>query len=49
VSWPQYKKIDAAETDRARLRNVAQPREKFLTVDEMMEAAAGGSRGGAPP
>ena len=49
VSWPQYKKIDAAETDRARLRNDAQPREKFLTVDKMMEAAAGGSWGGAPP
>ncbi len=49
VSWSQYKKIDAAETDRSRLRNDAQPREKFLTVDEMMEAAAGGSRGGSPP
>ena len=49
VSWPQYKKIDAAETDRGRLRNDAQPREKLLTVDEMMEAAAGVSRGGVPP
>ena len=42
VSWPQYRKIDAAETDRGRLRNDSQPREKFLTVDEMMEAAGGG-------
>ena len=38
VSWPRYLKIDAVETDRIRLRNDAQPREKLLTVDEMLKA-----------
>ena len=39
VSWSQYLKINAAETDRGGLRNDAQPREKLLTVDGMLAAA----------
>jgi adrenodoxin-NADP+ reductase len=39
ISWSQYLKINAAETDRGGLRNDAQPREKLLTVDGMLAAA----------
>ncbi len=39
ISWPQAEKIESAETDPSRLRNEAQPREKFLSVDEMLKAA----------
>lgn len=39
VSWPQFLKIDAAEVDRRRLRNDAQPREKLLTIDGMLKVA----------
>lgn len=40
ISWRQYLKISLHETDRSRLRNDAQPREKLLSVDEMLNAAS---------
>lgn len=40
VSWSQFLKIDNAECDRSRLRSDAQPREKFISTDEMLEIAA---------
>ncbi|KAL3815996.1 hypothetical protein ACHAXA_010656 [Cyclostephanos tholiformis] len=39
ISWSQYLTIDATETDHDRLRNNAQPREKLLTVDDMLAMA----------
>ncbi|KAL3790210.1 hypothetical protein HJC23_005582 [Cyclotella cryptica] len=36
VTWDQFLQIDQAERDRDRLRNDVQPREKFLSVDEML-------------
>eukprot|EP00571_Detonula_confervacea_P012011 CAMPEP_0172305996 /NCGR_PEP_ID=MMETSP1058-20130122/7175_1 /TAXON_ID=83371 /ORGANISM="Detonula confervacea, Strain CCMP 353" /LENGTH=582 /DNA_ID=CAMNT_0013017765 /DNA_START=237 /DNA_END=1985 /DNA_ORIENTATION=+ len=40
INWPQFMKIEAAETDRSRLRTDAQPREKLLSVDEMLNVAS---------
>ena len=40
ISWNQFLKIDAAETDSNRLRNDEQPREKILSIDEMINAAS---------
>ena len=36
VTWDQYLQIDRAERERERLRSDVQPREKFLSVDEML-------------
>eukprot|EP00804_Cyclotella_cryptica_P022693 CCRYP_012500-RB/>CCRYP_012500-RB protein AED:0.06 eAED:0.05 QI:273/0.5/0.33/1/0.5/0.33/3/0/563 len=36
VTWDQFLQIDQAERDRDRLRSDVQPREKFLSVDEML-------------
>ena len=40
ISWDQFLKIDAAETDSNRLRHDAQPREKILSIDEMINIAS---------
>jgi len=40
ITWHQFQKIEAAEKDSCRLRTNAQPREKFLSVDEMLNAAS---------
>lgn len=37
ISWSQFLKIDAAERDRTRLRTNDQPREKFISTDEMLK------------
>ena len=39
ISWDQFLKIDAAEKS-DRLRNDAQPREKILSIDEMINIAS---------
>eukprot|EP00581_Thalassiosira_minuscula_P004939 CAMPEP_0183743048 /NCGR_PEP_ID=MMETSP0737-20130205/65015_1 /TAXON_ID=385413 /ORGANISM="Thalassiosira miniscula, Strain CCMP1093" /LENGTH=653 /DNA_ID=CAMNT_0025978651 /DNA_START=85 /DNA_END=2046 /DNA_ORIENTATION=+ len=39
IDWQQFLKIEAAESNQSRLRSDNQPREKFLTVKEMMNAA----------
>jgi NADPH-dependent glutamate synthase beta subunit-like oxidoreductase len=36
VAWDQFLQIDEAERDRDRLRNDSQPREKILSIDEML-------------
>ena len=36
VAWNQFLKIDEVERDRNRLRNDVQPREKILSVEEML-------------
>lgn len=36
ITWDQYLQIDRAERERERLRSDVQPREKFLSVDEML-------------
>lgn len=36
VTWDQFKHIDQVECDKSRLRNDAQPREKILTIEEML-------------
>lgn len=40
ICWHQFLKIEAAESDHSRLRSRAQPREKFLSVKEMLIAAS---------
>jgi NADPH-dependent glutamate synthase beta subunit-like oxidoreductase len=40
VDWRGYQKIDAAEMDAARRRHPDQPREKFTTRRELLEAAS---------
>ena len=39
ISWSQFLKIDAAESDPARLRINTQPREKIITTDDLLEVA----------
>ena len=39
ISWDQFLKIDDAERDSNRLRNDTQPREKILSIDEMINIA----------
>lgn len=40
IGWEQFLKIESAETDHSsRLRTDTQPREKFITVEEMLKAA----------
>jgi len=36
VNWESYQRIDAAEKDSSRLRTDGQPREKFTSVNEML-------------
>ena len=36
VDWESYQRIDAAEKNASRLRSDGQPREKFTSVDEML-------------
>ena len=40
IDWPQFLRVEAAESDSARLRSDVQPREKFLSVKEMLDAAS---------
>ena len=40
ISWQQYLNIDAAEKDPTILRTESQPREKILSVNEMVSAAS---------
>jgi len=40
INWDQFLKIEAAEADRSRLRSDVQPREKILSVKEMLNAAS---------
>lgn len=40
ICWHQFLKIEAAESDHSRLRSHVQPREKFLSVKEMLVAAS---------
>lgn len=40
ICWHQFLKIEAAESDHSRLRSNIQPREKFLSVKEMLVAAS---------
>ena len=40
IDWHKFLKIEAAETERSRLRSDAQPREKILSVEEMLKAAS---------
>jgi adrenodoxin-NADP+ reductase len=37
ITWGQYLKIDQAERDPKRLRNNVQPREKILSIKEMLD------------
>lgn len=39
VCWHRFCKIDAFEVDRSRCRNNNQPREKLVTIDDMLNAA----------
>ncbi|KAL7551925.1 hypothetical protein ACHAWF_015179 [Thalassiosira exigua] len=39
VEWSQFEKIEAAERERGRRRSDAQPREKILSREEMLEVA----------
>ena len=39
VSWQQFLRIDSAERDVMRLRSDLQPREKFLSIKEMLHAS----------
>jgi NADPH-dependent glutamate synthase beta subunit-like oxidoreductase len=40
VSWNQFLQIVSAEIDSSRLRSEAQPREKFLSVSEMLKVSS---------
>ncbi|KAL7449355.1 hypothetical protein ACHAWC_001421 [Mediolabrus comicus] len=40
VSWDNFLQIVSAEIDSSRLRSESQPREKFLTVSDMLKAAS---------
>jgi len=40
IDWHQFLKIEAAESDRSRLRSDVQPREKILSVKEMLDAVS---------
>jgi NADPH-dependent glutamate synthase beta subunit-like oxidoreductase len=40
ISWEQFLKIDAAETKRSILRSDIQPREKILTIEEMLKVSS---------
>eukprot|EP00584_Thalassiosira_punctigera_P017653 CAMPEP_0172555580 /NCGR_PEP_ID=MMETSP1067-20121228/58749_1 /TAXON_ID=265564 ORGANISM="Thalassiosira punctigera, Strain Tpunct2005C2" /NCGR_SAMPLE_ID=MMETSP1067 /ASSEMBLY_ACC=CAM_ASM_000444 /LENGTH=596 /DNA_ID=CAMNT_0013344115 /DNA_START=143 /DNA_END=1933 /DNA_ORIENTATION=+ len=40
IDWRQFLKIEAAEVNRSRLRSDFQPREKILTVKEMLDVAS---------
>ena len=39
VSWNQFQRIESLEREPSRLRCDSQPREKFLSVEEMLQAA----------
>ena len=39
VCWHRFCKIDAFEVERSRCRNNNQPREKLVTIDDMLKAA----------
>ncbi|KAL7538996.1 hypothetical protein ACHAXR_008939 [Thalassiosira sp. AJA248-18] len=41
ITWHQFLNIEAAETDRNRLRSDVQPREKIVSLKEMLDAASG--------
>ena len=40
ISWDQFQKIEEAETNCNRLRSGAQPREKILSIEEMIRASS---------
>lgn len=40
IKWKHFLKIEAAEADQSKLRSDAQPREKLLSVKEMLDAAS---------
>lgn len=40
IDWQQFMKIEASESDPMRLRSDLQPREKLLSVEEMVNAAS---------
>lgn len=43
VDWEAYRRIDAAETSEEHKRNPEQPREKFTTIEELLQVAKGSS------
>lgn len=40
ISWDQFQSIDEAEREENRLRSDAQPREKILSIEEMIKASS---------